>query len=38
VSLAGMAHKNGVNANLLRKWVVNYQLESMPAAPLVLSQ
>jgi transposase len=22
-----------VNANLLRKWVVNYQLESTPAAP-----
>lgn len=26
VSLAGMALKHGVNANLLRKWVVDYQL------------
>lgn len=26
VSLAGMALKHGVNANLLRKWVVNHQL------------
>lgn len=24
VSLAGMARKNGVSANLLRKWVVNW--------------
>jgi transposase len=28
VSLAGMALKHGVNANLLRKWVVAYQLAS----------
>lgn len=39
VSLAGMALKHGVNANLLRKWVVAYQLApdvaAMPdAAPL----
>jgi transposase len=26
VSLAGMAFKHGVNANLLRKWVVSHQL------------
>ena len=26
VSLAGMALKHGVNANLLRKWVMSYQL------------
>ena len=31
VSLAGMALKHGVNANLLRKWVVDVQLESNPA-------
>ncbi len=36
VSLAGMALKHGVNANLLRKWVVTYQLaQDVPdAAPL----
>lgn len=28
ISLAGMALKHGVNANLLRKWVVSYQLAS----------
>jgi transposase len=28
VSLAGMALKHGVNANLLRKWVLNYQRAS----------
>jgi transposase len=36
VSLAGMALKHGVNAKLLRKWVVSYQLASdaaMPALP-----
>ena len=33
VSLAGMALKHGVNANLLRKWVVNYQRASTSAAP-----
>jgi transposase len=33
VSLAGMALKHGVNANLLRKWVVSYQLASDAAAP-----
>ena len=34
VSLAGMALKHGVNANLLRKWVVAYQLAlDVPAAP-----
>jgi transposase len=34
VSLAGMALKHGVNANLLRKWVVAYQLASdLPAMP-----
>jgi transposase len=33
VSLAGMALRHGVNANLLRKWVVNYQRESTSAAP-----
>ena len=34
VSLAGMALKNGVNANLLRKWVLAYQLAlDVPAAP-----
>lgn len=36
VSLAGMALKHGVNANLLRKWVVSHQLTvgapTMPAA------
>ena len=31
VSLAGMALKHGVNANLLRKWVVDVQLQSNPA-------
>jgi transposase len=35
VSLAGMALKHGVNANLLRKWVVSYQLASDAAAPAV---
>ena len=35
VSLAGMALKHGVNANLLRKWVVSYQLTSDAAAPAV---
>lgn len=33
VSLAGMALKHGVNANLLRKWVVNYQMANDAAAP-----
>ena len=34
VSLAGMALKHGVNANLLRKWVVVYQLApDVPAVP-----
>jgi transposase len=34
ISLAGMALKHGVNANLLRKWVVAYQLDpDVPAAP-----
>ena len=33
VSLAGMALKHGVNANLLRKWVVAYQLA--PDVPAV---
>ena len=34
VSLAGMALKHGVNANLLRKWVVNQQLApDGPAVP-----
>lgn len=33
VSPAGMALKYGVNANLLRKWVLNYQLASDAAAP-----
>ena len=34
VSLAGMALKHGVNANLLRKWVVAYQLApEVPAVP-----
>jgi transposase-like protein len=33
VSLAGMALKHGVNASLLRKWVVNYQRASTSAAP-----
>lgn len=32
VSLAGMALKHGVNANLLRKWVVRYQLVNDAAA------
>jgi transposase-like protein len=36
VSLAGMALKHGVNANLLRKWVVSHQLavgaQTRPAA------
>ena len=35
VSLAGMALKHGVNANLLRKWVVSYQLRSDAAAATV---
>jgi transposase len=35
VSLAGMALKHSVNANLLRKWVVSYQLASDAAAPAV---
>ena len=30
-----MALKHGVNANLLRKWVVSYQLASDAAAPVV---
>ena len=30
VSLAGMALRHGVNANLLRKWVVDVQLQSNP--------
>lgn len=38
VSLAGMALKHGVNANLLRKWVVRYQLAcdaaAVPALPM----
>lgn len=34
VSLAGMALKHGVNANLLRKWVVAYQRAPVePVAP-----
>ena len=34
VSLAGMALEHGVNANLLRKWVLAYQLAlDVPAAP-----
>lgn len=37
VSLAGMALRYGVNANLLRKWVVSYKRASdaTPALPLV---
>ena len=35
VSLAGMALKHGVNANLLRKWVLSYQRASDVAAPAV---
>jgi transposase-like protein len=35
VSLAGMALKHGVNANLLRRWVVSYQQASDAAAPTV---
>lgn len=35
VSLAGMALKHGVNANLLRKWVLAYQLECAPAGQFV---
>lgn len=35
VSLAGMALRHGVNANLLRKWVVNFQRESAADAPPV---
>lgn len=35
VSLAGMARKHGVNANLLRKWVVRYQLACGVAVPAV---
>lgn len=35
VSLAGMALKHDVNANLLRKWVVSYQQASDAAAPAV---
>jgi transposase len=35
VSLAGMALKHGVNANLLRKWVVSHQLVAgAPAMPV----
>ena len=34
VSLAGMALRHGVNANLLRKWVVKYQLSSDATSPL----
>lgn len=38
VSLAGMALKHGVNANLLRKWVVAYQLAlDAPAMPDTVS-
>ena len=34
VSLAGLALKHGVNANLLRKWGVNYQLApDLPDVP-----
>ena len=35
VSLAGMALAHGVNANLLRKWVVSYRLanDATPAMP-----
>lgn len=33
--LAGMALKHGVNANLLRKLLVSYQLASDAAAPAV---
>jgi hypothetical protein len=33
VSLAGMALKHGVNANLLRKWVLGYQLERWARLP-----
>jgi transposase len=33
VSLAGMALKHGVNANLLRKWVEGYRLESTAPTP-----
>ena len=33
ISLAGMVLKHGVNANLLRKWMVSYQLASDAAAP-----
>ena len=36
VSLAGMALEHGVNANLLRKWVVSYQQASDAAAPTVV--
>jgi transposase len=32
VSLAGMALKHGVNANLLRKWVVSYQMAKAGSA------
>src|SRR3569832_593814 len=32
VSLAGMALKHGVNANLLRKWVVSYQMANADSA------
>lgn len=32
VSLAGMALKHGINANLLHKWVVRYQLACNAAA------
>lgn len=35
VSLAGMALKHGVNANLLRKWVLACQLECVPASQFV---
>jgi transposase len=35
VSLAGMALKHGVNANLLRKWVVRYRLDNDAAVPAV---
>jgi transposase len=33
VSLAGMALEHGVNANLLRKWVLSYQRAGDAAAP-----
>lgn len=35
VSLAGIARQHGVNANLLRKWVLSYQLAGDAGAPAV---